>query len=71
MTNQKPRKIKSVKWYLVGWLPDGEAIYCSEYGRHAVEKDYSRLVEITPEEAETVIAYRPAWSAAKKEVSSD
>jgi len=43
------------KWFKVGKLPSGEAVYCSESGEHAKEVDYSYLAEMTQDEEKSVV----------------
>jgi len=43
------------RWFKVGELPSGEAVYCSESGEHAKEIDFMYLARMTPEEEKSIV----------------
>ena len=54
------------KWWAVGYLPTGEAVYQHEAGAFAKYMDYNYLVGMTREELKAVIPERsglryPIW----------
>jgi hypothetical protein len=47
------KKIKN--WWIVGYLPTGETVYCSPEGKHAKGMDDKHLIEMTAEELRLIM----------------
>jgi hypothetical protein len=45
-----------MRWFLIGKLPTGEAVLCSEQGSFAKECDHEYLVELSQEEKGNIIS---------------
>ena len=47
------KKIKN--WWIVGYLPTGETVYCSVEGLLKKEADHGDLVEMTEQELHSIL----------------